>query len=355
MMSIFSENGIIYTIITIGIVFAVNLFGTQLKEAISPESEENELIRKYLLNESPLYGYNRPKLWIHSTYEYNARTWKSFGSRSSTDLNQPYIHLTVRSIVKKCGQDFNVCLIDDDSFNQLIPNWTVKVSELPEPARQTFRDLAMCELLFIYGGLLVPNTFVCLHNLSTLYHSGIELNTPFVCEMSNKYGSFNVGGNNTKYTSNTRFMGAPKRSPVIREMIEYLKIRTDDPHFNSEPDFFGYTSKWVNHEILREKIKLIDGLHIGIKTIDNKTVEIDELLDSEPIKFSPTETYGLLIPGDEILKRTCYQWFSVMPVDEILKTNMVVAKYLMASLSDNEVRDDKKKVSSSHEQTVMTI
>ena len=43
MMSIFSENGIIYTIITIGIVFAVNLFGTQLKEAISPESEENEL------------------------------------------------------------------------------------------------------------------------------------------------------------------------------------------------------------------------------------------------------------------------------------------------------------------------
>ena len=92
-----------------------------------------------------------------------------------------------------------------------------------------------------------------------------------------------------------------------------------------------------------------------MKNIDNKTVEIDELLDSEPIKFSPTETYGLLIPGDEILKRTCYQWFSVMPVDEILKTNMVVAKYLMASLSDNEVRDDKKKVSSSHEQTVMTI
>jgi len=350
-MSIFSENGIIYTIITIGIVVAVNLFGRQLKDTISPESGENELIRKYLLNDSPLYGYNRPKLWIHTTYEYNARSWKSFGSRGSTDLNQPYIHLTVRSIVKNCGNDFNVCLIDDDSFNQLIPNWTIKVSELPEPGRQTFRDLAMCELLYIYGGLVVPNTFICLRNLSDLFYSGIESNTPFVCEMPNKYESFKSGHKKNQFTSNIRFIGAPKRSPIIHEMIEYLKIRTDDPHVCSEPDFFGYTSKWVNHEILRERMRLIDGIYIGIKTLDNKTVEIDELLESEPINFCPIKMHGVLIPGDEILKRTCYQWFSVMPVEEILKTNMTVAKYLMASLS----KDTPKYTDTSIERTVMTI
>ena len=118
-MALFSEKGLFYTIVTIGIVLVVNTFGNKIKDAINPNNED-ELIRKYLLNDSPLYGYNRPKLWIHTTYEYNSRKWKSFESRSSTDLNQPYIHLTIRSIVNQCGDDFNICLIDDDSFSQLI-------------------------------------------------------------------------------------------------------------------------------------------------------------------------------------------------------------------------------------------
>ena len=71
-MALFSEKGLFYTIITIGIVLVVNTFGTKIKDAINPNNED-ELIRKYLLNDSPLYGYNRPKLWVHSKYEYNAR------------------------------------------------------------------------------------------------------------------------------------------------------------------------------------------------------------------------------------------------------------------------------------------
>ena len=124
-MSLFSEKNLLYTLITVGIVVAVNTFGNKIKGAINPGKSEDELIRKYLLNESPLYGYNRPKLWLHTKYEYNARKWKSFGSRSSTDLNQPYVHLTIKSIINHCSDDFNVCLIDDDSFSQLIPGWKI--------------------------------------------------------------------------------------------------------------------------------------------------------------------------------------------------------------------------------------
>jgi hypothetical protein len=350
-----SENGIIYTIIAVGIVFAVNIFGTRIKDSISTESSENELIRKYLLNDSPLYGYNRPKLWIHTTYEYNARTWKSFGSRSSTDLNQPYIHLTVKSIVKHCGNDFNVCLIDDDSFNQLIPNWTTKVSDLPEPIRQCYRDLAMCELLYIYGGLVVPNTFVCLRNLAEFYHTNIENTIPFVCEMPNRYETLIQGQKWNLFTSNIRFMGAPKRSPVIREMAEYLKIRTANGHANAEPDFFGYTSKWVNHEVMREKIRLVDGIHIGIKTTSNKAVILEDLLSSKPLTFCPKRTYGVLIPGDEILRRICYQWFSVLSIEELLKTDMAITQYILASLADNDEEDDVPTRDHYTEPTVISI
>jgi len=350
-----SENGILYSIIAVGIVFAVNIFGTRIKDSISTESGENELIRKYLLNDSPLYGYNRPKLWIHTTYEYNARKWKSFGSRSSTDLNQPYIHLTVKSIVKHCGNDFNVCLIDDDSFNQLIPNWTVKISELPEPARQCYRDLAMCELLYIYGGLVVPNTFVCLRNLAGLYHKNVEDNVPFVCEMPNRYETLIQGQKWNLFTSNIRFMGAPKRSPVIREMAQYLKIRTDNGHANAEPDFFGYTSKWVNHEIVRERFRLVDGVQIGVKTTGNKAVILEDLLSSEPIHFCPQRTYGILIPGDEILRRSCYQWFSVLSTEELLKTDMAITRYILASLADNDEEVEEPTRDSYNERTVISI
>jgi hypothetical protein len=47
--------------------------------------DEYEMVKQYLLNESPLYGYNRPKIWIHSKYEVNSRKWKSFYSRNSTE------------------------------------------------------------------------------------------------------------------------------------------------------------------------------------------------------------------------------------------------------------------------------
>ena len=98
-MTLFSEKGLFYGALTIGIVVLANAFGNQIKTAISPRKSEDELIRKYLLNENPLYGYNRPKLWIHSVYAYNARKWKSFGSRSSTDLNQDYLHATIKSLI----------------------------------------------------------------------------------------------------------------------------------------------------------------------------------------------------------------------------------------------------------------
>ena len=44
-----SENGILYTIIAVGIVFAVNIFGTRIKDSISTESGENELILVQML------------------------------------------------------------------------------------------------------------------------------------------------------------------------------------------------------------------------------------------------------------------------------------------------------------------
>ena len=350
-MALFSEKGVIYTIITLGIVFAANIFGNTIKKAIGSDKNEDELIRKYLLNDSPLYGYNRPKLWIHTTYEYNARKWKSFGSRSSTDLNQPYIHLTIKSIINHCGDDFNVCLIDDDSFSQLIPGWKINVPELPEPSRNYYRELGMAELLYIYGGLVVPNTFICMRNLIDLYSNGIVQDRPFVCETPNQYASIN--DRKKTFTSNHKFMGAPKRSPVIHDFVDYIKKRNGNAHYTAEPEFFGFVSKWLNNEVAQNHINSMDGIFVGTKRKVNKPVLIEHLLGEEPIVFCKEKTFGIFIPGDELLKRCAYKWFSVLPLNELLNSNMIVTKYLIASLETPEVKVEKPLQTLSH--TVVAI
>ena len=164
----FDTKNVMHYVIAFGLI----AIGTTLIKNVQQNFEtndENKLIQDYLLNESPLYGYNRPKLWIHSKYEINARKWKDFYSRNTTDLNQQYLHLTIKSIINHCGDDFNICLIDDESFNKLLPLWDVHVSSMAEPVKSQYRELGMARLLQVYGGMVVPNSFLCIKNLKKLY------------------------------------------------------------------------------------------------------------------------------------------------------------------------------------------
>ena len=96
---IFSSKNIKYYIFAAIVIIIVSYFADQWKKSFDTDKEERELIQKFLLNDTPLYGHNRPKLWIHTTYDINARKWKNFYSRNTTDLNQPYIHLTIKTII----------------------------------------------------------------------------------------------------------------------------------------------------------------------------------------------------------------------------------------------------------------
>jgi len=78
----------------------------------------------------------KPIIWIHVEFDKNARSWESFGSRTSDNLNQPYQYLTIRNIIEHCGESFNVCLIDDDAFVKTLGFGVETVSELREKVRE---------------------------------------------------------------------------------------------------------------------------------------------------------------------------------------------------------------------------
>ena len=153
---------------------------------IQEASQDNyNAIQNYLLDDVTLAKSKKPILWIHVPYEYNSRKWLSFGSRSSFDLNQPYLYLTVKSILRQCDQSFTVCIIDDNSFEKLIPNWSINMNTITDPILANMRMLGLMKLIHIYGGLLCPLSFVCMKNLMGLYHKGTINDKMFVCENNN--------------------------------------------------------------------------------------------------------------------------------------------------------------------------
>ena len=339
---LFSSNNISHYVFMIGIVLTVSYFSTNMKQTFSSNDDEYEIIRKYLLNDSPLYGHNRPKIWIHSKYEINARKWKDFYSRNTTDLNQPYIHLTIKTIIDHCGDDFNVCLIDDESFSKLIPSWDIDLQNVAEPMQSHFRDLGLMQLIYYYGGMVVPNSFVCMKNLKSFYNEGISGNRPFICEAINR--TTNVAHQKQKllFIPDLYFAGAVKNDPIILELVEYLKKINKNPHFQAETDFTGEISQWCLEAIQKQKLTLVGGEMVGVKTNDRKTIILENLMEEEYLDLSPNAV-GIFIPGDEILKRPKFQWFAVLPAEQILKSKIIISKYLMAAIADTTNEYNKKK------------
>ena len=329
----FSQKNIGFYVLSAITIFATSYLVNKYTQQFE-SNDEYELIRKYLLNDSPLYGFNRPKIWIHTKYEINSRKWKDFYSRNTTDLNQPYIHLTIKTIIDHCGDDFNVCLIDDQTFSKLIPSWDVDLSTVAEPMRAHFRELGLMQLVYYYGGMVVPNSLVCLRNLKSLYEDGIRNNLPFVCESINR--SMNVQNQKQRllFAPSLYFMGAVKNDPVILELVEYLKQRNVSPHFSAEVDFVGDTSNWCFDRLNEGKLNLIGGERIGVKTEKRKTILLEDLMEEGFLDLRK-DTVGIYIPADEILTRPKYQWFAVLPSEQVLKTNSIIAKYLMASIADS--------------------
>lgn len=297
--------------------------------------EENtdihESIQKYLLDDVTLGKSKKPILWIHVPYEYNSRNWSSFGSRSSFDLNQPYLYLTVRSIIKHCDKSFTICIIDDSSFKKLIPNWNINMTSISDPILSNMRMLGMMRLLYIYGGLVCPISFVCLKNLDELYSTGISGEKMFVCESINR----NISSTDIDFYPNFAFCGAPKECEIVREFCNFIQY-TSSHDYTADLKFLGEYDKWCKQKIHSRKINQIDGIYIGVKTLDDKQIVIDDLLSNNYLELYKS-TYGILIPANEIINRVKFEWFVRMSQKQVLESDTIIGNYLLLSISPSNV------------------
>ncbi len=274
-------------------------------------SKTDTLIREYLLNESPLYGMNKPKLWIHTVYNVNARAWRT-GERNTTNLNQPYIHTLIKTVINKCGNDFNVCLIDDASFKKLLPEF-----EFTGTLTKTQRTYALMQLLYAYGGIVVPNTFLCLNSLLPLLSTS---GAP-------------------KFGANTAVMSAAKFCPVLRELINKW-LGTTGLHASSEEIFVNR-----QHRLLTETgVEFIDPRLLGLADRNGKAILLDDLMSENYINLAE-DAYGIAIDGEEVLRRAKYKWLAYITTAELMQSQLVLVKYMKASLVDEAfVKTEKPRI-----------
>lgn len=296
---------------------------------IREEDKENyETIRRFLLNDdttSTLANSKKPILWIHIPYEYNSRNWLSFGSRSSFDLNQPYLYLTVKSIINQCNDSFHICLIDDNSFSKLIPTWNVDMNTISSPITNNVRTLALAKLLHIYGGLICPISFLCMRDLSGLYQKGIQGDKMFVCENIDR----NVTSTSYKFYPDIHFMGSPKENDTLKQFIDFIQ-RTISRDFTAESQFLGDFDRWCESRVRKNEINLISGIYIGVKNMNDEPIKLEDLLGQNYIDLYP-KTYGIYIPSNEILNRRYYEWFSRLSARQVLEADTILSKYMLLS------------------------
>ena len=315
------KNYIYPLTITLILSFLYNKYKTV--EGDDEHMQNYKLVKQYLLNNSSLAQSKKPIIWIHMVYEKNARWWPSFGSRNTEDLNQPYQYLTLKSIIDKCGNDFNVCLIDDETFSNILPGWNVDLSIVADPIKTKIRQLALARVLYNYGGFLLPGSFLCFQNLAPLYETLTANDKMFVGEMLVRSGV----SDKVNFFPDTRFMGCQKGCQTMADYINYLEIIASTD-FTAESQFNGSYSRWCYDKITKNQMNMIPADMLGMKDAAGKQVTLDVLMSNIFLNLSDN-VQGLYIPADEILKRNAFQWFARLSARQAMESDTTIGKYLL--------------------------
>ena len=293
------------------------------------EKTSYSMVQKYLINESytdkdkTLVKNKKPILWIHMNYDINARWWSSFYSRNSMDLNQPYLYLTIKSIIDSCGNDFDICLIDDESFMKLMPEWTINIPSIADPIKSKVRELALAKLLYKFGGFLVPPSFICFQSLLPLYTYYTNRGQMFVGEMLNK----TTTSSQMLYFPNTTFMSCLKESMTMLDYTHYLEsIISQD--FVDESTIVGAYGRWCYEKSLLGEVGIIPADKLGIKDADGASITIDRLIQNTFVHLTG-DVLGIYIPVNDIINRTAYNWFARLSAKQVLQSDTTIGKYLL--------------------------
>lgn len=298
------------------------------------QKQDMNLIKKYLIDEydevniNNLGSVKKPILWLHIEYSYNSRNWCSFGSRSSYELNMPYIYLTIQSIVSKCGDDFHICILDDYSFEKILPEFSIDLDRVSDPIKTHLRNVALMKVLHMYGGILLENSFICMSSLKPLQEQIDITEKPIVGEFINKANSNSL----EVFAPSIKLIGCKRECPVIMSFINYLE-KTNKSDYTLAQNFEGKIEGWLLNNIKNNNFSYVLGEIIGTR-LNNSPIIVDDLLIQTDLrdKLEPN-TLMVYIDRHELLMRTKYNWFLRLSPEQILNSRTTLAELFLISVN----------------------
>ena len=280
---------------------------------MNPKKSKALIIEKYIFNKDKEFD-DKPFIWLHIDYDINAREWLDFGSRNSRNLNRPYIKICLQQMIKLNGNDFNIVIIDDTSFKDLIPRWEIDLINTPEPLRTHIRTLSLIKLLYHYGGILCPTSFFPTKKLINTFNA----NDAFVFESLQNYRD------NINYHPNIQFIGGKKMNQTIKNIMVYLEgLHRDD--YYSLLGFYKLTSEYIKTIIDKKEINIMNGSKIGIKTSDNKGIHVNHLVEDSDVQLAP-DALGLYIPQNDLEERTQYNWITYISINDLIESKTFIGR-----------------------------
>ena len=293
----YSKHMLAVGAITLAIVLSYRYNGSLSDK----DNDKIKYIQEYLVDDDKK---NCPILWI---YMPNGKQY-------------PYISLCLKSIISNCSDDFNIVTIDDNSLSTIIPDWNINMNTIPDPMKTNIRNMAVTRLLYLYGGLFVPPSFICNQTLIDIYDESVKDNKILVGEVSNK----NIMSAYTDFSPSLSIIGCEKNNKCISDITHKLETLISDDYTN-ESAFTGYIQKELMNLFKNGCMKIIDANMIGLEDADGYMVTIDRLFGSTYIPFHKN-IYGICLPNDDIINRTKYQWFAKLSIQEILSSKLIIGE-----------------------------
>jgi hypothetical protein len=258
---------------------------------------------------------SKRKIWIHIPVEKNSRKWDSFYSRNTYNLNADYMALCIKSVIDRCGQYYDVIIVDDIHLYNLLPEHNIDLSKLSGSLLDKYRHYALCHILYKYGGVLLPPSLFLRKSIYKID----EPNKFYIVEMVNQRKHSTM----EDFVYSCQFMASNANNPILGSYInKYGEQCLKDLSLESE---------YFSHQLLKEMdIPKLDGKYIGIKNVNNEKILLEDLMESKEISLCD-DCVGLYIPHNELLRRNNYNWFVYLNPEEVLDANIFISKFMIYS------------------------
>ena len=261
---------IIKTIITT--VILLLLGNVYRKYGLDYELDHYSTVDKYLIND--IDGKN-PYLWIH------------------TDRNDTYKNITTLIIIEKCKLEFNIQIIDDNKLSELTSNGIYNIDNLNYPEKENYRKFGLTKLIQIYGGICIPNNFICFRSLRELFDKGGEL----------------------FFDEKNKIIGGKKGGKKIEKYIKFMESKIKGHQI--EPTILDLE---LLEFIKKHKYNILHGEKIAHYNIEYYFKYDDYVINKN--------SFGAYIDDNELKQRTNYIWFGKLTEDEIINSNNILSKML---------------------------